>query len=91
MLSRDTAFAESQALYNRFAKLDFTDGKYVIDVSAVDAKGAIGLHNDFYISFKNSISPKACTGGDISLYETKKEFRTYRIDRRNCDKIVIEI
>ncbi len=90
MLSRDTAFAESQALYNRFAKLDFTDGKCVIDTSEVDAKGAIGLRDDFYISFKNPISPKLCEGGDMSLYEVKKEFKTYRIERKNCDKIIID-
>jgi len=87
MLSRDTAFAESQALYNRFAKLDFTENKCVIDLSDVDAKNAIGKKNEFYISLKDGVAPKDCSGGEISLYETRKEFKTFKITRTG-EKIV---
>ncbi len=90
MLSRDTAFAESQALYNRFATLVFEDGKCIIDASAVDAKNAIGKKDEFYISFKNDVTPKSCTGAEISLYETKNEFKTYKTERKGSDKIIIE-
>ncbi len=81
MLSKDVEFAGSQAIYSRFAKLDFAENKCLIDLSEVDAANAIVLKNEFYISLKNGIIPKVCVGGKIEEFETKKEFKTYKITR----------
>jgi len=89
MLSRDVEFAASQALYSQFAKVDTCDNKYVIDLSEVDGKGAVAKKNEFYVSLKNGTVPKECIGGKISEYEAKKEFKTYKIERENSDKIEI--
>ena len=83
MLSRDVEFAASQAIYSRYAKLSFEDQKCIIDLKEADAKKAVVLKNEFYISFKNGIEPKQCLGGTIELYECKKEFKTYKITRNN--------
>jgi hypothetical protein len=89
MLSKDIAFAASQVLYNRYAKLDADDCECTIDLSEVDNKNAIGLKNEFYISFKNDVMPKECFGGNISLYDTRKEFKTYKIERSGGSLIKI--
>lgn len=89
MLSRDVEFAGSQAVYSRFSKLDFADNKCIVDLSEVDALNAEVLKNEFYISFKNGTAPTKCIGGTIEEYETKKEFKTYKIVRDNCDKVEI--
>jgi hypothetical protein len=89
MLSKDIAFAASQVLYNRYAKLEVDDCKCIIDLSEVDNKNAIGLKNEFYISFKNDVVPKECFGGNISLYDTRKEFKTYKIERAGGSLIKI--
>jgi len=91
MLSRDIPFAASQALYNAFAKTEITDGKCIVDLKNVDAKGAIALKNEFYVSMKNGTEPKGCEGGTIELYETKQNFKTYKITRENTDKLIITL
>ena len=89
MLSRDVFFAGSQAIYKKYAKMEFADGKCIIDFTDVDKSGAEVLKNEFYISFKNNIIPSECTGGKIELYEEKKEFKTYKITRAEKGKITI--
>ena len=89
MLSRNTGFAASQAVYNRFADMKFEDGKCIIDLAEVDKKGAIGLKNEFYVSFKNGTVPSSFDGGVGEVYETKKAFTTYKITRDNSDRVVI--
>nr|MBQ4319526.1 hypothetical protein [Clostridia bacterium] len=91
MLARDITFAGSQALYNRFAKLDITDNTCTIDLSEVDSKQAVGLKNEFYISIKNGVLPESCFGGSIELYETKQQFRTYKITRNNTTTVKLTL
>jgi len=91
MLSKDTAFAASQIIYNRFAKLDITENTCTIDFTEVDAKQAVGLRNEFYISIKNGVLPESCFGGSIELYETKQQFRTYKITRNNTSTIKLTL
>lgn len=91
MLSKDGYFAASQAVYNRYAKLSFVENKCVIDLSDVDAQNARALKQEFYISFKNGVAPKGITGGSICEYETKKEFKTYKVVRDGSDTVVITL
>lgn len=91
ILSKDTAFADSQALYSGLAKINIEDNKCIIDLSDVDSKGAIGKKDEFYISFKNEITPKSCLNGQMEHYQTKKEFNTYKITRKDTKEIIIEL
>jgi len=91
IMAKDVLFAASQAVYNKYADITVEDGKYIIDLSKVDAQNARALKNEFYISFRNGVSPKECIGGEIKVYEKKNEFVTYRITRKDSDKIIITI
>lgn len=90
MLSRDTLFGASQGMYCRYAKLDFAEGKCVVDLTDVDAANAVSVRDDFYISFKNGYEPKACDA-QIELYETKENFKTYKITRGGRSNIAITL
>jgi len=89
MLSKDIHFAASQAVYNRFGKTDFAEGKCIIDLTDADKQNAAALKNEFYVSFKNGTVPVTCEGGALSVYETKKNFVTYKIERTGGDKVQI--
>jgi len=90
MMAKDVLFAASQAVYNRYAKVDFMDGKYIIDLADVDKQNARALKNEFYVSFKSRELPTACVGGVISLYETKKNFVTYKIERNGANTVTVQ-
>jgi len=81
MLAKDVLFATSQAVYNRFAKVTETETGCVVDLTEVDGKGAIGLKNEFYISMRGGAKPKTVTGGTAEVYNTRKDFVTYKITR----------
>ena len=91
ILSKNNVFAASQAVYSRYATLSFVNNKCIIDLSDVDAQKARALKNEFYISFKNGVTPKNITGGTICEYETKKAFKTYKITRDGSNKVVIAL
>ena len=91
MLSKDIAFCASQAVYRKKSKLDFADGNLVIDLSAVDGAGALGLSDTFYMSAEKSLVPKALSGGTLSLYETHGNFHTYEIKRSGESFVKIAI
>ncbi len=88
MLSRDIAFAASQALYYKRLKLDFTDSECIIDANAVDSAGALGVSDEFYLSFASDITPRECTGGTVSLYEKHDGFNNYKIKRAKGGDII---
>jgi len=90
MLSRDVPFAASQAVYYRFAKMDVTDTGCVIDMREVDACGAVALKDEFYISLRNGTKPRIVTGGTVELYETRKEFATYKITRDGSQTVTLQ-
>jgi len=89
MLSRSTPFAASQAVYHKYAKVEVNENKCIVDLSEVDAKQAIALTGDFYISFRNGTEPKSCEGGTVELYETKRNFKTYKVIRTGGSKVTI--
>ena len=82
MISRDIGFASRQALYQKFTKVSYPDGKIVLDFTDVDTSGALDIGDTMYISLDKSLSPKSITGARISLYEEHKTFRTYEILRQ---------
>ena len=91
MMSKNNYFAASQAVYSKYAVMNVADGKCIIDFADVDAQKARALKNEFYISFRNGVTPKSISGGRISEYETKKAFKTYKIIRDGRSKVVITL
>lgn len=90
MIARDIEFAASQAVYNKHTKITYGfQNDIKIFLNEVDAQNALALKDEFYISFKNDLVPDRCIGGEIELYEEKKEFKTYRISRGKNKKIEI--
>ncbi len=81
MISKDIAFAASQAVYRKKSKLTFTEGGIVIDLADVDGAGALGLSDTFYISIENSLKPIALKGAALSVYERHGAFTTYALKR----------
>ena len=79
MLSKDIAFAATQAQFKRHAKARFADGVLTIDVSAVFGTGAAGLLDSFYLSFTRDHTPLSCEGGEIELYKSHGDFSTYKV------------
>jgi len=57
----------------------------------VNNKKAVFHKNEFYVSFKNDITPSCVTGGTIELYETKKDCKTYKVTQTEPNQIVINI
>ena len=91
IISESIQFAAHQAQYNRFTDMTFTENEIILDFSKVDTCGAKDIGNTVYISMRNNIRPKACTGGHLSLYQTKQIFRTYKLEREgNIAKIRIK-
>lgn len=90
MLARDIAFSTSQHVYKNFSKITFDKQKVIIDISEALEKNTGCLSGEFFISFKNGITPKACQNGEIELYETHKNFKTYKI-RHTSNIVEIEI
>ena len=88
MMSRDIAFATAQGFYHFFAKVETAEGGYKIDLS--EATELTGKRPPLYISLKNGIEPKGAIGASVSLYETKKAFKTYEIIPSN-DSILLQI
>ena len=88
MLSKDMAFSANQQFYRMLSKITFEENKCIIDITeALEMKNVKGS-DVFYISFKNGTDPVSCEGGEMKLYETHNEFKTYEI-RHSSDKITL--
>ncbi len=87
MLSKDIAFAGSQALYHKYSKFDLTDNVLTINLEDVDKQNAPELSKEFYVSIKNDKHLKDCVGADCEVYETHNEFVTYKLTRKDTDVI----
>jgi hypothetical protein len=78
MMSRDIAFATAQGFYHYYTKAEETKEGYRLDLS--EAREQMnGKKAPLYLSVKNGMDPKVSLGASISLYEEKKEFKTYEI------------
>lgn len=91
MLSRDIAFASSQAVYSRFGQVRIADGRCTIDLSLVDAQKALSTRDTFFISTRLPVKPQTCIGGTMTLYE-KHKHQTWQIVRSHMqNEISFEI
>ena len=79
MLSRDIAFTGNQCIYRKNSTVEVMEDSCIIDVSGARALDFDDLGDVFYVSFRNDSLPKQCIGGDMRLYESKKNFKTYRV------------
>ena len=79
MISRDYGFYFNQQMYYQFAKIEETDGGFVIDLSEMPKLPDDILKNEFCISLEKGIEPPKIAGGRIELYEEKQSFKTYKI------------
>ena len=82
MISRDIAFTGRQCIYRKNSTIAFTDNECIVDTSAADKLGFDDLGDTFYISFANENLPKSCTGGEMKLYESKNNFKTYEVKKQ---------
>lgn len=81
MLSKDIGFAHHQQLYRNTALLTETGSDVVIDLSAADASAPADMYEPVYVSVKKQKSVTGCIGGSLALYEEKRDFFTYKVDR----------
>ncbi len=79
MVSKDIAFAGNQFIYRTYSKVDVDKNVIKIDVTDAATISPIHTFGEFYVSLKNEFVPKEIKGGTFELYETHKEFKTYKI------------
>lgn len=91
MLSKNIAFAASQAQYYAHTKMNFKDNTLTLDISSVDKQGAIELSDEFYISIENSLTPTSCEGADLSVYQKQDGYTTYKIKRSEKEIITVTL
>ena len=75
--------AINQLFYHLNAKMSFGDGFVDIDLSEIEKERVDCHKNEFFISFKKGVAPARCEGGEISLYEEKSEFVTYKVTHKD--------
>lgn len=90
MLSRDVEFAHYQQLYGNFAEVMEKDGAVMLDLTRADAAFPFGERPAIYISVKKDAGEIKAEGGSAAMYEIKKDFITYRIDRTDSSVITIK-
>ncbi|MBR5315032.1 MAG: hypothetical protein IKU45_06445 [Clostridia bacterium] len=90
MLAKDIAFSTSQHVYKNFSKLEVQQSRVKIDITEALEKNTGCLTGEFFVSFKNGIIPKKCINGEIELFETHGNFKTYKIKHKS-NVIEIEI
>lgn len=79
ILSKDIAFAASQALYKRYAKLSYNKNELTVDLKPVHALKAKGLSDSFYLSVKNEAAITAAGGCAYKPFDYQSSFMTYQI------------
>lgn len=87
MLARNIGECSTQAIYKNYATLTETDTGLTLDLTAADDRGANALGDELYLSLRRGTEPATCLGGEISLYEEKQGFNTYKI-KRSGDALV---
>lgn len=90
IISKDIAFATSQALYERFADVLYDETKCTIRLDKVDSQGALALSDEFYVSTMKSFDIASCDGGVMELYDNVGIGNTvYKIKRTGADVISV--
>lgn len=90
LLARDMEDCSSQAMYVRFAKLTEEKDGFTVDLTELDKQQPLALRDEFYVSIRDPRTPTVSDGGEIALYETKGEFKTYKIKRTKGNKICVK-
>jgi len=90
IISRDAEFAHYQQMHRAFSEMSEENGMIKIDLTKVDEISPMKKTMPIYVSIKNGNEPIECIGGKISLYETKKAFKNYKIDRTEESIIYIK-
>lgn len=80
--SRDIEFAHCQQIYRNYGKIEKQGDAVVLDMTDADAIMPADMARPFYISVRHGGGALRCEGADCTLYERKKEFDTYCIDRK---------
>ena len=71
--------AVNQLFYYDYAQTFWTGNTLAINLSDV-LHQALDCHTkEFLISVRKDLTPKNCEGGNISLYEEKREFTTFKV------------
>ena len=81
--ARDNAMGSTQALYKRFTGVAIENQSMSLDFKEVDSQGVRDLDLTFYINVKNGFVPQSDNSLEISKYEEKEEFTTYKVTRRD--------
>lgn len=89
MISKDLAMAHHQLLYRNFGTVEERDGCVKIDLSKVDEMAPWAPREPLYISVKNGSEPVSCEGGILTEYESRKEFKTYKVKRTEASVIYL--
>ncbi|MBR5322211.1 MAG: hypothetical protein IKU48_01520 [Clostridia bacterium] len=79
MVSKDVAFAGNQCIYRNYSKIETEKNVIKIDVTNAATISPKHTFGEFYVSLKNNLVPKEIKGGTFEVYETHKEFKTYKI------------
>ena len=90
--ARNVDEACSQLAYAENARITKDGDVYKIDLTGADKLGAVGLLDEFLVSFKGSPSPKLLTNGaEIELYDEKSTHTTFKIRRGGASIIEIKL
>ena len=83
IISRDMEFAAQQAQYADLTDTNYTDTEVIFNFERVDRSGTLLVGDEVYVSIANHLRPLSVTGGELSLYESRAKFRTYKIKRQD--------
>ena len=90
MTSKDIAFAGNQAIYRNYSKIETEKNVIKIDVTKAATVSPKHTFGEFYVSLKNNLVPKEIKGGSFELYETHKDFKTYKVKHtENIVEIIV--
>ncbi len=91
MLAPDAPTADSQGVYRQFARLRTEGDTCVVDLTEVDRLGASGLKDEFFLSLRGDAAPVCVEGGTVGLYETKRDFRNWKVVRDGGKRVVLRL
>ena len=87
--SQSIEFAHCQQVYHYYGKITEQDGSVILDMSEADAVMPPDMARPFYISVRRGAGELSCEGGICTLYERKKGFDNYKIER--ADSPVVKL
>ena len=86
--AENLASAVNQLFYYEYSKSFWEGNTLTINLSDVLYQALDFHNNEFFISVKKDTTPKNCDGGNIFLYEEKRDFVTFKVVHEG-DKVQI--